>query len=376
MDDRALERATDRWRAADIIDAETASAIRDFEQDRSDEESGSRMVWIIAFMGAGLVGAGILVYLATQWENLGTVLQTGILVAIPIGLGLGARELDNRESRRVAQAIWLLTAISVGPSLLLLSGLHWPGLAEYWPVALWGAIVLPLGFSLRSPLTSALGLGTLLVAVGMVGDAQTGIFVSAILGAVILTSVPQLETNASELVLPYRVIGLGVTLIPLLWMTLFVQQFGQTEIVVDGYLVGGLLIGFGSIAAIWLDHRRESASAIDVATVAIPPVAVTIGIGLLLVRELLPDIVGVFGIHLLLGGTLLAIAGVGSLHRSRPLINLVAVGFLAQVFTILGTITDSLSGALALIVSGAILVIVALVIERGRRRLLATIGVN
>lgn len=372
MDDRRIERATERWHDAGIIDQPTVEAIRSFEANRSESEGERRIVRIIALMGAGLVGAGLLVYLATQWDDLGRMLQTGILIAIPVGLGLSAWELDRRVSGRIAAAVWLLTAISVGPSLLLFRDLYIPDIAGYWPIALWGAIVVPLGLWRRSALTSALGLGSLLVAVGMVSDGQSGIFVSAILGAVILLSIPGLREEAAELVQTYQLIGLGITLIPLLWMALFTGQFGDVEIAVDAYLVGGMLLGFSCILAIWIRKRREMVTSIDVVAVSIPPVATSIGIGFALLQEVIPAIVHLFGVHILLGGTLIAIAGVASLTHSRPLVNLVAVGFLGQVFTILGAIMDSLSGAMALIVSGIILVVVAIGVERGRRRLVAT----
>ena len=371
MDEREIERATRRWHKAGVIDAQTAAEIRSIEEHRTESDRERRIATVVALMGAGLIGAGLLVYLATQWETLGRTLQTGVLIGIPGVLARLALELTRRDNRRVGSAIWLLTAVSVGPATLLLTELYWPEVAIYWPLIVWGAIVVPLGLIRESSLISGLGLGTLLLAVGTAAEGETGLFVAGLLGTVILASAITQERGDSGHTAAYWILGLGVPLIPLLWMAIEQSSIQWMAITWDGFLAAGLLVSLGGIGIMWHWYRAGRTTRKTVGAVSIPFIASSASLVLIAIASALPDVVVVIGIHSLLLGTLLAIASVGSYLRSRALINLVALGFLLQVLTILATITDTLSGAVTLIVSGSILVVVAIGIERGRRRLLS-----
>lgn len=368
MDDRSLVEATDRWVKAGVIDQETAEAIRTYEADR-DGDGPWGFTTVLAAMGASLVGAGVLVYLAANWQTLPVWLRTAILLVVPVAFASTGLLLDRRQLPRAGTGTWILGAVSVGPSLYLLADLHAPAIAVAWPLLLWGVIALPMGHAFRSRLATGVGLVALFWAVLASGEGDTGFVLIGLLTTLVIAAVILVRDRAPTLTDTYRGIGIATLIGVFLWLNTFEGQFDAIAVETGAGLSGALVLAVGvAVVAIML-WQRGGARRGDALLVTVPPVAMLFLLGIIGTFEPLPVMVGYFAVQFLLLLVLLAVVLLALLLGSTVLVNLVFVGFFVQILSILATVTGELSGAVALIIIGIVLVIVAIGLERGRRQI-------
>lgn len=369
MNDRTLDQATERWVEADLIDEETAEAIRMHEQDREDDSS-RRFSTILAGMGAALIGAGVLVYLGANWDILPTWLRTALLVVIPVGFAVAGVVLDRRRIPRAGLGMWILATLAVGPSVFLLVDLHAPTLDVTWPLLAWGILAVPMGHAFRTRLGTGVGLIALLAASVTIGAGDNGLLLAGFVATMFLGAVLLLRRYAENLVHTYQVVGCATVIVIYLWLATMEGQFDILDIEFDpGVMVGIVLAGLVVAGAV-AQWQQGSARREDALFVLIPPVAMLFVIILALGFDGISWFIGYFAGQAVLLGILLAIVVLSLSLGSTVLVNVAVIGFFFQIFTLLLTITDELSGALALVVTGTILVLAAVGLERGRRRLL------
>lgn len=374
MDEEVLQAATEDWVAAGMIDEETAESIRIYETNHPRSESPERRIArVVAVMGAILIGAGIITFLAGQWEDLSVPTRTGILVLTPVIAAAAGVKLADRSLPRAGHALWVLGAALTGPAVFLLAEMHAPGLSDYVLLLVWGLVALPMGHAFASRPGTALGLGVLLLSAGIAGEADTGFFLAALLGGVAIAASVPLRTKTASLVDTYRVVGVVPMILTLLWLNTREGDFQFVSIVWDSLLGTVFLLSIVSVGAVLLWYREGTARRGDLLAVGIPIVGAICGIGLIGTEGILPAFGAFLLGHLVLLVLLLGLVVVGITTGSRVLINLVVLGFLLQVLTLLQTMTDQLPGTIALVLAGIVLIVAAIGLERGRRRVLGQI---
>lgn len=416
MDPEALREATERWVDAGIIDEATASEIRAHETGREHEidrehgterESASdgdespatvldqdRLVVALSVMGAVLVGAGILLYLAANWDRLSTTTRTAVLVATPlstaaVGLAL-ARDRVPRvgHAPRVGHGCWFLAAAFLGPALFLLADLHSLEPEFSWLLLAWGVGALPAGHAFESRPTTALGLAVLVGAVVDVATVATRPFVVAFVGTAVVAAGLLVRDRTERLAGVYRLVGLAVAVLALLIVAAQDGRYGWIEVTAEPTLVASGVVAVAVAGAVAVDggivgdgpgqaadgDQRVTAMRLDALAVAAPVAATVAVVAVVRITPPLPELAAFLLVHALLLGLFVAAVVVAAGSGSRAVVNLVAVGFLAQVLLILeSTVAEVLSGAVALVVAGLLLLGIGLALERGRRRLLARI---
>lgn len=417
MDPEALRDATERWVNAGIIDEATAGEIRAHETGREDsteresaierdeasaesDESPAtvldqdRLVVALSVMGAVLVGAGILLYLAANWDRLSTASRTAVLVATPlstaaVGLAL-ARDRVPRvgHAPRVGHGCWFLAAAFLGPALFLLADLHALDVDLSWLLLAWGVGALPAGHAFESRPTTALGLAVLVGAVVDVATVATRPFAVAFVGAVVVAAALLVRDRSKRLAGVYRLVGLAVAVLALLLVAAQDGRYGWIEVTAEPPLVASGLVAVGVAVAVSVaasdavdgpvqaadGDQGAAATRLDALAVAAPAAVTLAVVTVVRVTPPVPELAAFLLVHALLLGLFVAVVVVAAGSRSHALVNLVAVGFLAQVLLILhSTVAEVLSGAVALVVAGLLLLGVGLALERGRRRLLARI---
>lgn len=370
MDDRRLRRATERWVEAGLIDGDTAESIRSYEQNRNGGTS-RRVSTILAGMGAALIGAGILVYLGANWENIPTWLRTVVLVGIPIGFAGGGLALDRRGVPRAGVGMWILAIVAIGPSVGLLVDLYAPSLDIVWPLLAWGLLAVPMGHAFRTRLGTGIGLLALLAGTVLTGAEDNGLLLAGLVATLLLGAVLPLRDRATQLVETYQFVGTATILGLYLWLATLEGRFDLLQIEFDAGLALVFLLAVIVAGGAIIRWRRGRARMGDAIFVLIPPIAVSIMVLFAYGLGSFTWIIGYFLGQAVLLGMLLAIVVLALALGSSILVNLVVVGFFLQILTLLVTITDELSGALTLVLTGIILVIAAVGLERGRRQLLA-----
>jgi len=145
---------TARWVAAGLIDGKAADAIvADVEaHERRSLSFGS----ILAIMAALLLGAAILVFVASNWEAIPRLTRVGALFAIIFAGYVGGAVLKLYDHAAIGEAIWLIAATAFGGSIALIGQMYHLSGDETQAVLTWCLGTAIAAAALRSgPLTIA-----------------------------------------------------------------------------------------------------------------------------------------------------------------------------------------------------------------------------
>ena len=143
--------------SAGVIDTETAERIRKYYRQQGGN-AGNRLIIAFGILGAVLVGLGVILILAHNWDQLSRSLKT-LFAFLPLLIGqlLCGWVLLRQEGQvawRESAAAFLFFA--VGASISLISQIyHLPGDVSAYLLT-WMLLCLPLVYLLRSSITSLL----------------------------------------------------------------------------------------------------------------------------------------------------------------------------------------------------------------------------
>lgn len=133
-----------RWRAAGLIDDESAARIRDWE---SAQQHGWRLPVLIALaLGAILLGAGILLFVSAHWDDLSPGVRFSLVALLTGGFHVAAAFLAERFPP-LASALHALGTVALGAGILLAGQIfhleaQWNGGALLWAVGAWAGFLL------------------------------------------------------------------------------------------------------------------------------------------------------------------------------------------------------------------------------------------
>ena len=275
------------WVAEGQIDSDLAERLRTSLAAHDEPQRTNKIIWVLVSIGAVLTGAGLLLFIASQWDQSSPLRRLALLFTIYL-LVVGAAALADRQQLGVtAKGLWFLSSIAVGVNIFLVAQIYnlplnyWQGtllwliatMAMGWasPSSAQGWLAVPLGLltlgwistptsqffeqgeflfapgGLR-PLVPLVGLG--LVATAMVVDATLFDWLkqpAAAFGAV-LVAVPIVVSTFHPMafawifqvdVRPFHVVvGLGaVALIVVAWLQDRSSPFGLAGAAVTGLLM-------------------------------------------------------------------------------------------------------------------------------------------
>jgi uncharacterized membrane protein len=134
---RDWEGHLDRWTAASLVNAESASRIRAWERAQSPARGLSWPVRIALAFGAILLSAGVLLFVSAHWDDLSRAGRMSLLVATVVVLhGSGAAAARRFEGLGVA--LHAVGSVALGAAIAVAGQIF--NLNEHWPAAvlLWG----------------------------------------------------------------------------------------------------------------------------------------------------------------------------------------------------------------------------------------------
>jgi uncharacterized membrane protein len=245
--ERSTERLIERWRANDVIDDATATRIRAWEREHATAQ-GSRFARFAFGFGGLLLGAGVLLFVAANWQELSPAARIATLAgSVALLHLLGA--LAASRSAALATTLHAVGTGAFGGAVFLAGQVFnleesWPlgllvwavgaavGLAlrRDWPHAIWVAVLVPawlvaewmaaLRFGIYAQAVPLVGLCLLGVAyVAAVGPGQGASWRRALarLGAIALVPVAMLMPFGRWLPSPGQV--QPDALVPIGWIT-------------------------------------------------------------------------------------------------------------------------------------------------------------
>lgn len=361
MDPDTIQKEVEEWVQDGIITDEQAVEILS-RYERADSRR-SRVVVALSLVGAALVFVGVTLFLGTNWEDLPRLIRALVLVAGPGLAYAGGAAAYSRDAPRIGLALCLLGAALVGPAMFLFDDLFAFELAHEWLLLAWTAVALPTGHALDSRAGTGIGLLVLAALVATLAESAEPVPVIGLLGIGLFALG---HSRSGPVPWTYRLGGVALTLGALLVLTMLEGRFARFALELTAPLVAGLAGALSGVG--WLRYvgkRTESgwAGAAFVALCGAVAAAT-------LAPETVPALVAFGGTHLAALGALIATGYLGYRTNSPTLIDLAALGALGQTLSfVAATVIDGLSGSVALVVAGLVLLTVGVGIERGRRSL-------
>ena len=143
---------------AELISQDTAVRIADYYLNKDSNQSKSRLLIVFAILGAILVGLGIILILAHNWDDLSTTVKT-MFAFLPMVIGqliCGFVLVKLKESVAWREGSTAFLFFAVGASISLISQIYnIPGNLSSFMLA-WMLLILPLVYLMNSSITSLL----------------------------------------------------------------------------------------------------------------------------------------------------------------------------------------------------------------------------
>ena len=116
---------SERWVSEGIVSAEQAAAIRDRYAVAGKEPRGRATV-ALAVIGAITVGLGVIGFVAANWDGMGNGARLALLTATVAGAYAAAYHLRERTGTapRVGEALYLVAVLGFGASLFLVGQMY------------------------------------------------------------------------------------------------------------------------------------------------------------------------------------------------------------------------------------------------------------
>ena len=381
-----LDRESEAWVAEGLVTAEQAAAIRARYAGR--EEPRSRATEALAVIGSVAVGLGVIGFVAANWEELSHGLRLLLLTVAVAGAYAAGFQLRDRAATRprVGEALYLLGVLLFGASLFLVGQMYHVEAHDPLALLIWAGGATATALVVRSRAIAAAAVLILTAWVGFElglalddeGDALAALPVVAVLYGGALYGI---GTAAERRLRGHRFGGTGFPEagrwigLPVAALGLFVFTFSDAagELGDAGAeLDGGLLAWFVVLTGIAL----AGAAALAVSGRASGPSEAGV-LALAVVLLLLGLTVGGSGtLYALVFNVLFAVLAVGGIYAGylsdEPrLVNLgvlfVAVDLVARYFDVFW---DALPRSLGMIGAGLLVLGIAYVLERQRKRLL------
>jgi len=132
------EKYVARWLEAGLIGGEAAAAIRSYEAAHAKPAGRQWQVLVALILGAILLGAGVLLFVAAHWSEVSTGARLAMVLAMLVffhGLGMATRERFGG----FATAMHAVGTVSAGAAIALVGQIF--NMQEHWPAAvmLWAA---------------------------------------------------------------------------------------------------------------------------------------------------------------------------------------------------------------------------------------------
>jgi uncharacterized membrane protein len=375
---KVLDRHFRHWRETGLLSEDLEARLRAASHDLSHAAAASTMRKALAGLGAGLLLAGLVLIVAENWE----VLHRGVKLAgwalIQVGLLWGADRLGRSSAPRyvLAEALAFVSAGWVLAGIALVSQIYHLDARPPNGIWLWLVLLLPAAW-LQARAASSFAVFAALV-VGLVMEAfeeDSLVHVTNAAGLWLWLAVPLLGgTLASWLPRPVPFQRTLVGAWTFLAANFFLLVFGAAQELTSSTLgKGWILVALGLAAGLLFPKRclppSWGASARVLLVLALLPWILN---GSKHDPGYIPDLLAVGLAWVVQLGLAVLLIRSGARSGSESWVNIGYLALLAGIVTrYFDFFGDYLEGGLALVVTGAGLLLLLFLVERSRRRTMA-----
>lgn len=152
-----VERYLVRWQSAGLLDSGTADAIRAYEAKQSKPRGRQWQVLLALILGGILLGAGVLLFVAANWDSVSPVTRM-LLVLFILVFFHGFGWLVCGRFPALATAMHAVGTVSAGAAIALVGQIF--NMQEHWPAAilLWALCAVAGWILLRDQFQQVLAL--------------------------------------------------------------------------------------------------------------------------------------------------------------------------------------------------------------------------
>lgn len=392
--------AVTMWVDRGLIDTELADRLRASLDVHDAPDRRNRLIWVLVSIGALLVGGGLLLFIAGQWDQSSPGRRLALLFGIHLLVVACAGLAERRELEITARGLWFLSSITVGVNIFLVGQIYNLPLNYWQGTLLWLVATVATGWASPSSAQGWLAVPLGILTLGWISTPSAFVFdqgaflfepgglkaLLPLLGLGLVAAGLLVEPTAfSWMTRPLHAFGAALAAVPLTVSTFHPDAFAWT-FQIDVRIVHAVVIVV-SVAAIGLVWRRAPRSPLLGAFAALTVL-------LLVVLPQVQDktfqfdtatdttswLAGRFADSELLFGLYTAVIfalAVGTILAGQHfgIKALVNVGFgvvsvlLSAVY--IGRIAGELPTSLAVILGGVLLVAGAVFLERKRREVTA-----
>ena len=391
-----LPAEVEHWRASGIISGEQAAAILgSYDFPEAAEAPRNRLVTVLLIMGAVLVGLGVILFVAANWQEIPSGVKLAMMfIGVPVIYGAGFLLRYRFDYPRVGTALIFLGCIAYGAAVHLVAQtyhvpVNHPNLVLYWFLG-----VLPLAYVVRSQPVLVLALVTGLAAVGFRGQEwlldedfipSLAMPLYLALGLVIfaLGRVHESFPSIRVFVPAFQLVGLLFT-----FGILYLWGFGDLwdwigsnredtggwfPVTVEYWVLGVAAVAALIAAWAWmaLDARQRAQPLLPLLTEAAPSFLLLLFAVLVVFLPWNGETAYPVVANLFYGLGVVGLAFLGYLRGREALINLSILFFSIWIFTRYFEYSfDLLDRSVVFIVAGLLLLVGGFLLERARRRVL------
>ena len=383
-----LDRESEAWVADGLVTAEQAAAIRGRYADARGERRGSATT-ALAVIGAVAVGLGVIGFVAANWDGMGHGARLALLTfAVGGSYALGYHLRDRTGDRpRVGEGLYLVGVLMFGASLFLVGQMYNVEAHDPLALLLWAAGAVATALVVRS---RAIAVASVLIFTSWIGfefgvaldDADGDVWAAFPVVAVFYGgALYGLATPAQERIGEHwfarsgflesgRGVGLPVAAAGLFVFTFSgaADELGDSSGQLDGLLLAGFVVlgavAFAAAAALAAGRRPSDRYEGGVLAAVLVTMVVSLSAG------------GDGDVYTLLFNVLFAVVALGTVSAGylsdEPwLVNLgvvfVAIDLVARYFDVFWS---ALPRSVGMIGAGLVVLGIAYVLERQRKRLL------
>ncbi len=164
----SVDDALKAWQEQGLIDEQKATELRAALPTKPKHDT-SRAVTIFATIGAVLVGLGIILFVGSNWKEMGPVLRVLVLLAGYGTIVCAAHVTEKRGYGIISNSLWLLTSLALGANIVLFAQIFHHSLTYWQGPFMWMLGALAMAYARKSRAQIALAVPLGILALGWIG---------------------------------------------------------------------------------------------------------------------------------------------------------------------------------------------------------------